>query len=117
MSKTFILHNNRCTKSRQSKTWMDENVTNFEVINYLEDIPTEKELTEILEKLEMKPEEILRKGEAIYKEQYKGKNLSDKEWIKAMIEHPKLIERPIVVHGNKAAIGRPLKNVIALFQK
>ena len=62
----------------------------------------------------MKPEQILRKGEAIFKEKYKGKNLAEDEWIKAMIEHPKLMERPIVVNGNKAVLGRPPENVLDL---
>jgi len=67
--------------------------------------------------LGLKPEELLRRGEAIYKDNYKGKELTNEEWIDAMIEHPKLIERPIVVSGDKAVIGRPPENVLDLISK
>lgn len=82
------------------------------IIEYLNTPPSKEELKEILEMLDMKPEQLLRKGEAIYKEQFKGKNLTDDQWIDAMIEHPKLIERPIVIKNGKAAIGRPPENVL-----
>ena len=65
----------------------------------------------LLNKLGLRPFELIRKGEAIYKDKYKGKDLSDDEWIKIMAENPKLIERPIVVKGNKAVLGRPPENV------
>ena len=67
--------------------------------------------------LGLKPEELLRRGEAIYKDNYKGKELTNEEWIDAMIEHPKLIERPIVVSSDKAIIGRPPENVLDLISK
>ena len=67
--------------------------------------------------LGLKPEELLRRGEAIYKDNYKGKELTNEEWIDAMIEHPKLIERPIVVSSDKAVIGRPPENVLDLISK
>tara|TARA_R110000823_G_scaffold315359_1_gene446858 strand:- start:139781 stop:140068 length:288 start_codon:yes stop_codon:yes gene_type:complete len=84
------------------------------IVEYLKDTPSEDQLREILKKLGMKAEEIVRKSEAIYKEQFKGKTLSEDEWIAAMVEYPKLIERPIVVKDDKAVLGRPPENVKSL---
>ena len=69
----------------------------------------------ILMKFNLKPTDILRKGEAVYKEKFKNSDFNDDEWIKVMLEYPKLIERPIVIKGNKAILGRPPQNVIDLF--
>jgi len=85
-----------------------------QIIKYLEEPPSESELQDLLQKLGIKAEALVRKGEAIYKEQLKGKNLSEAEWIRAMVQYPKLIERPIVVKGERAVIGRPPQNVEAL---
>lgn len=106
-----IYHNPRCRKSRETLQIIEESGTKVEIIKYLEDVPTEPELKEVLGKLGIPAEKLLRKGEAIFKEHYKGKNLSEDEWIQAMIENPKLIERPIVVKGDKAVLGRPPQNV------
>lgn len=110
-----IYHNPRCSKSRQTLQLIQDEGKDVEVVEYLKDIPTEKELSEILKKLGLNAEDLIRKGEAIYKENFKGKELSDKEWIKAMVKHPKLIERPIVVEKDKAVLGRPPENVKDLF--
>ncbi len=109
-----IYHNPRCSKSRQTLELIKSNGVEPEVIEYLKEIPSENELKEVLSNLGIQAEELLRKGEAIFKEQYKGKTLTEDEWIKAMIEHPKLIERPIVVKGNTAVLGRPPENVLSL---
>lgn len=106
-----IYHNPRCSKSRQTLAIIQENGAEVEIVEYLKDIPSADELKDVLNKLGMKPEDILRKGEADYKEHFKGKSLSDDEWIKAMTTYPKLIERPIVVKANKAILGRPPENV------
>ncbi len=90
---------------------MQESGLDFEEVRYLEDIPSEEELTQLLEYLGMKPVELVRTNEAIWKENYKGKNLADAEIVKAMIEHPKLIERPIVIKGNKAVVARPAERI------
>lgn len=109
-----IYHNPRCMKSRQTLELLKSKGQDPEVVLYLETPPTQKELKAILKKLNIKPEQLLRKGEAIYKENYKGKTLTDTQWIKAMVENPKLIERPIVIEGDKAVIGRPPELVLDL---
>lgn len=107
-----IYHNNRCRKSREGLEILEHSGKSFEVIKYLETIPTEKELQDIISKLGMKPIELVRKNEAIWKDNYKGKDLSDAQIIKAMVEDPKLIERPIVINNNKAVIGRPPEKIL-----
>lgn len=109
-----IYHNPRCTKSRQTLERIREAGQEPVIIEYLKDVPTARELKDLIARLGIKAEDLLRKGEAIYKEEYKGKNLSEEEWIEAMVAHPKLIERPIVVKGDKAVLGRPPENVDAL---
>ena len=109
-----IYHNPRCTKSRQGLQALENSGEKFEVIKYLEDIPSKEELKKILEKLNMPAENLVRKNEAIWKENYRGKILSDEEILEAMIKYPKLIERPIVIKGNKAVIGRPTERIIDL---
>lgn len=106
-----IYHNPRCRKSRETLEIIQESGKNPEIVEYLKEVPSKEELKSILKKLGISAEELLRKGEAIFKEKYKGKSLSEDEWIDAMIEHPKLIERPIVISGNKALIGRPPEKV------
>jgi len=106
-----IYHNPRCSKSRQTLKMLQENGVDPEIVKYLEDVPTANELKELINKLGIKPEALVRKTEKIYKEKFKGKDLSDEEWIQAMVEYPKLIQRPIVVKGNKAVLGRPPENV------
>lgn len=85
-----------------------------EVVEYLNEPPTATELKAILKKLGMKAEDLVRKGEEIYKQEFKGQSFSEEEWLDILVAHPKLIERPIVVKGNKAVIGRPPQNVEAL---
>lgn len=109
-----IYHNNRCSKSRQALQLLQDKAQEIEVIEYLKNPPTAEELRQLLQKLGMPLEKLLRKSETVFKELYKGKSLSDEEWIQAMVSHPVLIERPIVVKGNKAVVGRPLANVAEL---
>ena len=110
-----IYHNPRCSKSRSTLQIIEDAGKEVEIVEYLKNTPTADELRSILSKLGMRAEEIIRKGELAYKENFKGKDLTDEEWISAMIEFPKLIERPIVVKGDKAVIGRPPENVKGLF--
>lgn len=107
-----IYHNPRCGKSRQTLALIEEAGIEPEVIEYLKTPPTAEELDAILKKLKMEPQELMRKGEAIYKElKLAERELSRDEAIAVMLEHLKLIERPIVVQGRKAVLGRPPENV------
>jgi arsenate reductase len=102
-----IYHNPRCGKSREGLAILQESKQSFEIINYLENRLSTAELTEIIKLLGISPIDLVRKNEVIWKENFKGKNLSNSEIIIAMVENPKLIERPIVINNGKAAIGRP----------
>jgi len=86
----------------------------FEIVKYLEDVPSEKELKDIIKLLGIQPIDLVRKSESIWKADFKDKNLSDSEIIKAMVDNPKLIERPIVINGNKAVIGRPAEAILGI---
>ena len=109
--KYTVYHNPRCTKSRNALAYLDEKGAEYEVIEYLKELPTKAEMKGVLSKLNMTAEELLRKNEAVFKENYKGKELSEDEWIEAMIANPKLIERPIVILGEKAVVARPTENI------
>ena len=106
-----IYHNPRCTKSRATLELLNEHGIEPAVIEYLKTPPTAKELQAIVRKLGIKPEALVRKGEDVYKQKFAGKTLSDTQWIEAMAANPILIERPIVVRGDQAVIGRPPENV------
>ena len=86
----------------------------FELIEYLVEVPSEKEIKEILKMLGMKAEQLVRKKEPIYKEKFEGKKISESEWIKILVKHPILIDRPIVVKDGKAIIGRPPDRILEL---
>ncbi|MBC7426477.1 MAG: arsenate reductase (glutaredoxin) [Bacteroidia bacterium] len=109
--KITILHNSRCSKSREALNMICEMGEKPEIIDYLKDTPTAKELTKIIKMIGVKPESLVRKSENIYKEKYKGKTLTDSEWIQAMVDNPILIERPIIIKGDEALIGRPPESV------
>lgn len=102
-----IYHNPRCGKSREGLAILKESKMPFETINYLETPISKNELTEIIKLLGIAPIDLVRKNEAVWKENYKGIILSDSEIITAMVKNPKLIERPIVINNGKAVIGRP----------
>ena len=106
-----IYHNPHCRKSRETLKIIEESGNEVEIINYLESIPSKDELKEILILLNIQAEDLLRKGESIFKEKFKGKILSENQWIEVMVKNPKLIERPIVVKGDRAILGRPPQNV------
>ena len=82
-----------------------------EVVEYLKNPPTEEELKDVLGKLNLPIQYLIRTGESLYKTDYKGKELSDDEWIKVLVEHPQLLERPIVTNDSQAVLGRPPENV------
>lgn len=102
-----IYHNPRCSKSRQGLEILEATKLPFETIQYLNTPVSESELIEIIALLKITPLELVRKNEIIWKENFKGKELSDAEVISAMVANPKLIERPIVINNGKAVIGRP----------
>jgi len=110
-----IYHNPKCSKSRQTLAIIEGETSSFEIIEYLKNPLSEEEIIVLLSKLNIKPVELVRTQETIWKENYKGKELTKTEIINAMVENPKLIKRPIVVKNNKAIIGRPPENVLSLF--
>jgi arsenate reductase len=107
-----IYHNPRCSKSRQGLSILENSGKAFEIVKYLDDPLTTNQLETIISYLGIKPIELVRKNEAIWKSNYKGKELSNNELVEAMIKHPKLIERPIVVNNNKAVVGRPPESIL-----
>ena len=109
-----IYHNPRCSKSRQTLALLQKNGVEPDVVLYLDNILTVDELRGLLAKLGISPMQLVRKGEAVWKEKYKGKELSDDQVIEAMIANPKLIERPIVVKDQTAVLGRPPENILEL---
>ncbi len=109
-----IYHNPRCRKSREGLEILEKSGKEFEIVKYLDNIPTEKELATIVKLLNISPIQLVRKTEKIWKENYKGKELSDAEIIKAMAHNPKLIERPIVINKTNAVIGRPTTNILEI---
>jgi arsenate reductase len=111
-----IYHNSRCKKSRAGLEALENFTSEFELRQYLKDDPfTVETLTEALRKLGKKPEEMIRKQEAVFKSDYKGKIYSDTEWIMIMVENPKLIHRPIIIKDDKAILGDPAENISQLF--
>lgn len=110
-----IYHNPRCTKSRQTLALLKKETTDFKIIEYLKDPLSFDEIKEIIEKLAIKPIDLIRKNEEIWRDNYKGKEMTDLEIIKVMEGNPKLIERPIVINKKHGIIGRPPEKVLSLF--
>ena len=106
-----LFHNSRCGKSRNCLAFIENSEKEFEIIKYLENPPTIAELTLILKKLNFKPIELVRQKETIWIEKYKNKPMTNFEIIKAMVENPILIERPIIIDGEKAYIARDLNTL------
>ena len=116
-SKTIIYHNPQCGKSRQTLALIRDGGIEPEIIEYLKTPPTEEELKNILENLGIRPRELIRSGEKIYKQlSLEESSLSDAALIAAMVREPILIERPIVIRGDKAMIGRPPECVLELLK-
>tara|TARA_R100000935_G_scaffold49568_2_gene74933 strand:- start:867 stop:1211 length:345 start_codon:yes stop_codon:yes gene_type:complete len=106
-----VYHNPRCSKSREGLTIVQNSGKDFLVREYLKTPLSEVELNNLIAKLGVKPIDLVRSKEDIWKKQFKGKDLSSKEVLKAMVSYPKLIERPIVENAEKAVIGRPISNI------
>ena len=111
-----IYHNPACTKSRETLALIRARGHEPQIVEYLKNPPSEAELTAIVRKLGIKPLELVRRNEQVFKDKYAGKTLADKEWIKALVANPILIQRPIVVRGEEAAIGRPPEDVERLLR-
>ena len=109
-----IYHNARCSKSRSACEIVAGQGIEATIVEYLKTPLSREELRALLQKLGMKPAEIVRRGEDVFKENYAGKTLDDEQWLDALVAHPILIERPIVVRGDKAIIGRPPEKVLDL---
>ena len=112
--KATIYHNPRCTKSRNGLALLTERGVESDVVEYLKEPLTFDELKATISKLGISPFELIRRNEADFKQHFKGKELTDEQWIRAMIDFPKLMERPVVVIGNKAVIGRPTEKILEL---
>lgn len=110
-TKYTVYHNNRCSKSRSALAYLEDKNLEYDVVEYLKEPLTTDQLKELLVQLEISAAQLIRKGEPVFKEKFKGKELSEKEWIDAMVEYPKLIERPIIVKNGKAVIGRPTERI------
>ncbi len=106
-----IYHNPRCKKSRAGLQYANERNMELRVREYLKEPLSEAELTSLIMKLHLKPKELIRTQEEIYRKELKGLNLNDEEWIKVMVENPRLIHRPIVEGKYKAVLGDPPENI------
>ncbi|MEA1879608.1 MAG: arsenate reductase (glutaredoxin) [Campylobacterota bacterium] len=114
MSKTIIWHNPRCSKSRNAVALLEEKEVEAEVVKYLDTPPSRQELIEVLDMLEMSARGLMRTKEDIYKD-LGIKDINDEDMlINLMVANPKLIERPVVIRDGRAAIGRPIENIVAL---
>jgi arsenate reductase len=116
MNEITIYHNPKCSKSRETLALLRARGVEPHIIEYLKTPPTAAELRAIVRRLGITAAELVRTGEDIYKATYAGKDLTDAQWVDALIKNPILIERPIVVRGTRAVIGRPPETVLELLQ-
>jgi arsenate reductase (glutaredoxin) len=114
MTNVTLYHNPRCSKSREALALLEARGIEPRIVEYLKTPLSAPELTSLVKQLGIRAEQLVRKGEEIYKSRYAGRSLTEAEWIEAMTEHPILMERPIAVKGSKAVIGRPPENVTKL---
>lgn len=120
MNKSTLYHNPRCSKSRQTLELLKQNNVDVTIVEYLKTPPNAERIQEILSLLNFEPRQLMRKGEDAYRElSLDDESLNDEQLITAMVSHPKLIERPILIvedanHGSKAAVGRPPENVLTI---
>jgi arsenate reductase len=110
--KVTIYHNTRCSKSREVCSILEEKKVKTNVVEYLHTPPTEEQLKELLRMLGMKASQLVRTKEPLYEEKYKDKKITESRWLKILVKNPILIERPIIVKGDKAIIGRPPERVL-----
>lgn len=117
MPEYTIYHNPRCSTSCKALALLKEHGIRPVVVEYLKHAPSEEDLRKLVAKLGVSAEQLVRKKEALYKEKYQGLELNEHEWVRVLHENPRLIERPIVVRGHKAVIGRPIENVQELIER
>ncbi|PQA97712.1 arsenate reductase (glutaredoxin) [Chryseobacterium piscicola] len=106
-----VLHNGNCSKSKAVLEYLDENGVAFEIIDLIEDPLTDLEIKTLLKKLNQSVQDLIRKDDRFFVENFAGKNLSDEEWITVLVNNPSLIQRPILIKGSVALLGRPIENV------
>jgi arsenate reductase len=104
-----ILHNARCSKSRECLAFLDQSKTQYEIIEYLKNPPTAEELTEIIRKLGIRPIELVRQNEPLWIEKFEGKKRTNATLLNILVKNPILIQRPIVINGEHAIIARPIE--------
>jgi len=109
-----IYHNTRCKKSRAGLQYLQDKGVEIEIVEYLKNPLSIVELSQLFAKLDRKPSEMIRKQEAIFKSNFKGKTFTEEEWIRIIAENPKLLNRPIIERGNKAVWGDPVENIDAV---
>ena len=109
-----IYHNPRCSKSRKALQYIEDKGCNFEIVKYLDEGLNETDLSGLIAKSGKKPFDFVRQHEQLYKDVYKGKMLSDEEWLTVLVENPKLLHRPIIENGDKAVLGNPPENIDAI---
>jgi len=112
-----VYHNPRCGKSRNCLAFLDNSNQEYKIIRYLDEVPSKKELIDLLKKLAIKPIELVRQKEKIWIDNYKNQDMTDEAIIDAMITNPILIERPIIIKGNKAIIAREADKIETFFQE
>lgn len=115
--KITILYNAQCSKCREARGLLEENSCEIELVEYMKHPLTKKQIKEILAKLGVKAFDIVRQKEPIFQKKFKNKKFTNEEWIQILLDHPELIERPIVIDGYKAIIGRPPELVIDLLSR
>lgn len=112
-----VLHNNSCSKSRAILEYLDENNVAFEVIDFIDDPLSEMEIKTVLRKLGINAEDLIRKTDALFLENFADKTFSEEEWIDVLVKNPSLIQRPILIKNSVAMVGRPLENVKFFIEK
>lgn len=112
-----MFYNPKCSKCQEAKGILEDASCEIEYIEYLKKFPTKKELQQLLMKLGLKPIDIIRQKEELFQKKFAGKNFTDAEWIQILTENPMLLERPIIVDGYKAIIGRPAEKIIELINR
>ena len=110
--KYIIYHNPRCRKSREALKYLQDKGYDFEIRDYIKNLLSLEEIVELIESLNIKPIELVRKNEAIWKENFKNKDLDDNQIINALSKYPKLIERPIVTKGKSSIIAKPIDKLL-----